>query len=102
MKLYKTSHFKKITALEVISFNKNTFKAKGKEYWKGMSTPIPEYFYERVFTRERFGSQLNYHTSIGAAKKFLKGKINDKIAKAESDVIKYTSILADFKKNNEV
>jgi len=102
MKLYKTSHFKKITALEVISFNKNTFKVKGREYWRGTISPLPEHFYEKVFTRERFGSQNNYHTSIAKAKIFLKKKLIDKISKAESDVIKYSAALEDFKKNHEV
>jgi len=93
MKLYKTSYFKDITEIEVISCNEKTFEVMASVY-----RPDNKYFIEndRVRTIERFGSQNNYHETLLDAKNFVLSKLSDKIRKMELDLIKYKSFIPRF------
>jgi hypothetical protein len=93
MKLYKTSYFKDITEIEVISFNKKYFEIMASVY-----RPDNKYFIEndKVQTIERFGSQNNYHETLLDAKNFVLMQLSDKIRKMELDLIKYKSFVHKF------
>tara|TARA_R110000787_G_C13210819_1_gene425112 strand:+ start:334 stop:627 length:294 start_codon:yes stop_codon:yes gene_type:complete len=96
MKLYKTSYFREIKEIEVISFNTETYDIK-------LSDIRPEYklgrkwkLEDRVITRKRNKSQTNYHETLNEAKEFVRKQLNMKIKKLESDLIKFKDILSDF------
>jgi hypothetical protein len=93
MKLYKTSYFKDIREIEVISFNKESFEVMDSVY-----RPDNKYFIKNdtVRTVKRFDSQNNYHETILDAKNFVLTQLSDKIIKMELDLIKYKSFVNKF------
>ena len=93
MKLYKTSYFKDITEIEVISFNEEKFNVMASVF-----RPENKYFLKKdiVLTKDRFGSQNNYHETLLDANNFVLMQLSDKIRTMELDLIKYKSFVTKF------
>ena len=92
MKLYKTSYFKEIKEIEVISFDEKTFTVMASIY-------NPHYYNsknDRTMTKERYGSMNNFHESYSIAKNFVLMQLSEKIRKMELDLDKYKSIVPKF------
>lgn len=89
--LYKTSHFRKIKKIKVVSTTKDTFTSLGCEY-----KPKNKWTSDWLIERNRYSSQVNLHVSLDEAKHFVRNNLSSRISKLQADVIKFKGIMSDF------